>query len=151
MELLTYSALKKSSILLSPTMNREKDRCGDELIVQFTTMLVANLGRKYNYPISQCQEGSTNQSNVQTLCLPVSPVMSCTAPKTSQDEGRRTWHFIFFPLLFIPRTRQGGALGNATVINCFFLTSHSRGYFSAFWHTSCKHKSGLSWNSIQEM
>lgn len=102
MELLTYSALKKSSILLSPTMNKEKDRCGDEPIVKFTTMLVANLGKRYNYSISQFQEGSTNQSNVQNLCLPVSPVMSCTAPKTSQDEGRPTRHFILFPLLFIP-------------------------------------------------
>lgn len=52
MELLTYSALKKSSILLSPNMNKEIDRCGDEPIVKFTTMLVANLGKRYNYSIS---------------------------------------------------------------------------------------------------
>jgi len=33
MEFLTYSALKKSSVLLSPIMNKEKDRRADEGII----------------------------------------------------------------------------------------------------------------------
>lgn len=52
-ELLRYSTFNKSSILVSLTTNKKKDRCGVELIIHNTNTLIAYLWKNLQlfYPL----------------------------------------------------------------------------------------------------
>lgn len=100
-----------------------------------------NLGREYNYPNS-CQTyypeflvlGRKHQA-VQTKD-PLPPCIPSTIVIVPKTRGRPRWHFIFLPLLCSQDTKDLAGLLWSPV----FLTSHSRGYFDAFWHASWKHE-----------